>query len=69
MGMNDLLNNGQAQTGASGLSGEVRLEDFRSPLCGHSWAIVADIEKGLVGVPPFSNDLYFPLSTYGLDRV
>src|ERR1017187_4382561 len=51
----DLLDNGQAQTGALLLGCEVRLEDFGAVVRGNPGAIVADFEHGFGGIALFGD--------------
>src|ERR1035441_4575040 len=65
----DLLDNGQAQTGALLLGCEVRLEDFSAAVGGNPGAVVADLEQGFGGIALLGNDLDFPAAIDGLDGV
>src|ERR1019366_981244 len=65
----DLLDDGQAQTRALLLGGEVRLEYFSAAIGGNARAVVTDFEHGFGGIAFLGDDLDFAIAIGGLDGI
>src|SRR5882724_3170921 len=69
MRQNNLLDDGQAESGAGLLSRKIRLEDLRALIESHSRSVVTDLKSRFRGISLQRQYLYFATVIGGLDCI